>query len=289
MINKEFSATARRIIRFIVINLGIFIVCLGLHFFLVPNALSAGGSSGLAIVLKSFFPNLSISSILFVINTFLVILGIITIGKVFGAYTIYSTFAMSFYLKLLEEFAPITKPITNDIFINLFFGILIQAVGMALVLNEGASTGGTDIVGMIVRKYTRFSFGTGLAVSDGLITLGALLLHGPKIGMYSLFGVFLNSIIVDKLLSGFDSKFSLTISSSKIAEINNYILIDLFRGSTIYNAVGGYSNEPRQILTTVVNRKDYIKLKNFINKTDPNAFIYVSQVNDVSGLGFTFD
>ena len=155
-------------------------------------------------------------------------------------------FALSFYLRLLEDFIPVNKPLTDDLFLNVFFGILIQAIGIAFVLNEGASTGGTDIIGMIVKKYTRFSFGTGLAVSDGLITLGALIFHGPKIGLYSLFGVFINSIIIDKMLSGFDSKFSLTIYSTKIPEINEFILVDLFRGSTIYNAVGGYSNEPRQ-------------------------------------------
>ena len=281
--------TFSRIKRFIVVNLGIFIVSAGLHFFLAPDELAAGGSSGLAILIHTVLPRLSISSILFSINIILVGLGMVTIGRVFGAYTIYSTFAMSFYLGVMEIFFPMSSPITDDIFINLFFGILIQAIGMGFVINEGASTGGTDIIGMIVKKYTNFSFGAGLALSDGLITLGALILYGPKIGMYSLFGVFMNSLIVDKILAGFDSKFNLTINSCKIKEINQFILIDLNRGSTIYTATGGYSSKEKKIITTVVSRKDYIKLRNFVNQVDPNAFVYISQVNEVSGLGFTYN
>lgn len=280
--------TFKKLKKFIIINLGVFIVAAGLHFFLVPDNLAAGGTSGLAVLISAAFPSISVSGILFIINALLLILGFITIGRVFGAYTIYSTFAMSIFLKFLEAIYPISKPLTDDVFINLFFGVLIQAIGIAFVLNEGASTGGTDIIGMMFKKYTHLSFGTGLAISDGLITLGALMIHGPKIGMYSLFGVFINSIIVDKILAGFDSKFNITISSDKLDEINNFILTDLFRGSTLYDAVGGYSNEDRRILTTIVSRKDYIKLKNFIAEIDPEAFVYISHVNEVTGLGFTF-
>lgn len=286
---KSNLSTYRRFKRFLIVNLGNFIIAAGLHFFLAPDNLAAGGSSGLAILIATIFPNLSISVILFLINFILFAVGLATIGKVFGAYTIYSTFAMSFFLGILERFIPITNPITDDIFINLFFGILIQAIGVGFVINEGASTGGTDIIGKIIEKYSHMSFGFGLAISDGLITIGALILYGPKIAMYSLFGVFVNSLIVDRILAGFGSKFSLTVSSDCLDEINDFIIVKLYRGSTIYEAIGGYSNEQRKVLTTVVDRKDYIKLRNFINKIDPSAFIYVSQVSEVSGLGFTFD
>ena len=285
--NKVLSLANLR--KFFIINVGVFIVSIALHFFLVPDELAVGGSTGLAILISSVFPNISMSGILLVINSILLVIGLFTLGKVFGAYTIYSTFATSFFLKLLEVFYPMSGPLTDDIFIDLFFGILIRSIGLAFVLNQGASTGGTDIIGMIVKKYTNFSIGAGLALSDGLITLGALIIYGPKTGMYSLFGVFMNSIMVDKILAGFDSKFSLTISSDKIEAINNFILNDIERGSTIYNAEGGYSHDNRIILTTVVSRKDYIRLKNFVAEIDPNAFVYVSQVNEVAGLGFTLE
>lgn len=285
--NKVLSLANLR--KFFIINVGVFIVSIALHFFLVPDELAVGGSTGLAILISSVFPNISMSGILLVINSILLVIGLFTLGKVFGAYTIYSTFATSFFLKVLEVFYPMSGPLTDDIFIDLFFGILIRSIGLAFVLNQGASTGGTDIIGMIVKKYTNFSIGAGLALSDGLITLGALIIYGPKIGMYSLFGVFMNSIMVDKILAGFDSKFSLTISSDKIEAINNFILNDIERGSTIYNAEGGYSHDNRIILTTVVSRKDYIRLKNFVAEIDPNAFVYVSQVNEVAGLGFTLE
>ena len=285
--NKVFSLANLR--KFFIINVGVFIVSIALHFFLVPDELAVGGSTGLAILISSAFPNISMSGILLVINSILLVIGLFALGKVFGVYTIYSTFATSFFLKLLEVFYPMNGPLTDDIFIDLFFGILIRSIGLAFVLNEGASTGGTDIIGMIVKKYTNFSIGAGLAFSDGLITLGALIIYGPKIGMYSLFGVFMNSVMVDKILAGFDSKFSLTISSDKIEEINDFILNDIERGSTIYNAEGGYSHDNRIILTTVVSRKDYIRLKNYVAEIDQSAFVYVSQVNEVSGIGFTLE
>ena len=156
MKNSNKLSNKRKAVRFIIVNIGLFLVAAGLHFFLVPNDLAAGGSSGLAIVISSFLPIFKVSTILFAINSILVIIGVLTIGKVFGAYTIYSTFALSFYLRILEDYFPVAGPITDDVFINLFYGILIQAIGMGFVLNEGASTGGTDIIGMIFKKYTNY-------------------------------------------------------------------------------------------------------------------------------------
>lgn len=289
MKDKKDIFTFDNVKRFLLINLGVLIVSISLHFFLVPDDLAVGGSTGLAILINSVFPQISMSGVLFIINMILLIIGLFALGKVFGLYTIYSIFATSLFLKIFEVVIPMSGPLTDDVFIDLFFGILIRSIGLAFVLNQGASTGGTDIIGMIVKKYTNLSIGAGLAISDGLITLGALIIYGPRIGMYSLFGVFLNSIMVDKILAGFESKFSLTITSSKIEEINNYILNDIERGSTIYDAYGGYSHNERKVLTTVVDRKDYVKLKNFINVVDPSAFIYISQVNEVSGIGFTLE
>lgn len=275
--------------KFFLVNLGVFVVCIGLHYFLIPSDLAVGGASGFAMLMASIFQKFSVSTTLLFVNTILIILGILTIGKSFGAYTIYASIAMSGFLKIMEVTTPMPKPFIDDLILNLIYGIFIQGIGIGLVLNRGASTGGTDIVAKIIEKYTNFSFGSGLAFTDGVITLGATIIYGPEKGMYALLGVILNSVIIDKMLAGFDSKFNVTIVSDKLNVINKYILVDLYRGSTIYLAQGGYSEKEKKILTTILDRRDYIKLRQFIKKTDEDAFVYISKISEVEGRGFTFE
>ena len=276
--------------RFLLVNLGVVLVTIGLHFFLIPNSLAVGGTSGLSIELGHIFPFIPVSYILFALNMILVVLGFVTIGRDFGFYTVYASMSLGFFLWLLERTIPTIRPIVEgDIFINLVFGIIIQAIGIGVVVNQGASTGGTDILAKIIEKYTRFSFGNGLIMSDGVVTLIALLLYGPGLGMYALLGCFMNSFVIDKMIAGFDTKFYVTIVSEKTEIINEFILKEIERGSTIYEAMGGYTKRNRKILTSVVNKGDLIKLKEFIRKTDEKSFMYVSSVTEVEGEGFTYE
>lgn len=276
--------------RFLFVNIGVILVSVGLHFFLIPNSLAVGGTSGLSIELNHVFPFIPVSYILFALNMILVILGFFTIGRDFGFYTVYASVSLGVFLGILEKLVPLhSSLVENDIFINLIFGIFIQAVGIGIVVNQGASTGGTDIVAKMVEKYTRFSFGQGLIMSDGLVTVLATFLYGPKLGMYALLGAIINSTVIDKMISGFDIKYHITIVSDHAKEINDFILVDLYRGSTFYEAKGGYKGDQRMVLTTVVGKNDYVKLKEFIRKTDERAFMYVSKVAEVEGEGFTYE
>ncbi len=276
--------------RFLFVNIGVILVAIGLHFFLVPNSLAVGGTSGLAIEVNHLFPFIPVPYILTALNTILVVIGFIFIGADFGFYTVYASISLGVFLWLLELIIPLNQSLVEgDIFINLIFGIFIQAVGIGIVVNQGASTGGTDIVAKIVETYTRFSFGQGLIMSDGMVTLLATLLYGPKLGMYALLGAIINSTVIDKMIAGFDTKYHITIVTNKIEEINQFILVDLYRGSTLYDAKGGYKGEPRTIIVTVVDKKDYVRLKEFIRKTDEGAFMYVSNVTEVEGYGFTYE
>ncbi|RVU55107.1 YitT family protein [Anaerosphaera multitolerans] len=286
---KNYTLSTDNFKKFLIVTLGVFILSTGLYFFTIPNNLAAGGVTGISIIVSSFFQNIPISFIILFFNIFLNALGIIIIGREFGAYTIYASLALSFFLRVFEIFVPLSGTISDDLLINLIFGMIIQGAGISLVINAGASTGGTDILGKILEKYTRLSFGSSLALIDGCITLGAILNFGPTIGMYSLLGVVLNSTIIDKLLQGFNSKYNITIISEKLEEINTYIIRDLYRGSTIYNAEGGYSSTPRKILTTIVDRKDYIKLRSFVKAKDEHAFMFISHVSEVEGEGFTYE
>lgn len=276
--------------RFLFVNIGVILVAVGLHFFLVPNSLAVGGTSGLSIEINHVFPFIPVPYILTALNTILVVIGFIFIGADFGFYTVYASISLGVFLRILEVIVPLSGSIVEgDIFINLIFGIFIQAIGIGIVVNQGASTGGTDIVAKIVETYTRFSFGQGLIMSDGVVTVLAALLYGPKLGMYALLGAFINSTVIDRMIAGFDTKYHITIVSKEIEKINQFILVDLYRGSTIYEAKGGYKMEDRNILVTVVNKNDYVKLKEFIRKTDKDAFMYVSNVTEVEGYGFTYE
>ena len=280
--------TSNNIRKFLFINIGTLILALSIHYFLVPSNLATGGASGFSILLTSVI-DIPISIILLVINTILLVLGLVTIGMHFSAMTIYVITVMSAFLRIMEIFSPMNTPITDDLFINLMFGILMSSIGMSIVLHSGGSTGGTDILAKIIEKYTKFSFGNGLIICDGLITLGACFIYGPKLGMYALLGVIMNSFMIDWFIEGFNSKYSITIISEKIDIINNFIIKDLCRGSTIYIAQGGYSSEPRKILNSVMDRKEYIKLHNFVKKIDDRAFLFLSKVSEIEGNGFTYD
>ncbi len=276
--------------RFLFVNIGVILVAVGLHFFLVPNSLAVGGTSGLSIEINHLFPFIPVPYILTALNAILVVIGFIFIGADFGFYTVYASISLGVFLRILEVIVPLSGSIVEgDIFINLIFGIFIQAVGIGIVVNQGASTGGTDIVAKIVETYTRFSFGQGLIMSDGVVTVLAALLYGPKLGMYALLGAFINSTVIDRMIAGFDTKYHITIVTKKVEEINQFILVDLYRGSTLYEAKGGYQKEDRTIIVTVVNKSDYVKLKEFIRQTDKDAFMYVSNVTEVEGYGFTYE
>lgn len=275
--------------RFFLVNVGLLILVAGLYFFLIPSNLAVGGASGIAMLLNAVIPKIPVSVFLLVVNIFLFALGFVTIGRDFGGYTIYASLAMSGMLRLFEHLFPMDGPLTDDLFINLIFGIFIQGIGMGIVLNQGASTGGTDIIAKIVDKYTRFTFGNGLIMSDGSVTLGAAFIYGPKLGMYALLGIIINALVIDKMLAGFDTQYAITVSSREWKAINDFIITDLYRGTTIYHAEGGYSGHERKMIHTVVDRQQYVLLREFVRKTDSRAFLYVSNVTEVEGEGFTYE
>lgn len=283
--NKVF--TKDNIKNFIQVNIGTFILALSLHFFLVPSRLIAGGASGFAMIMSTV-TGVPMSTIYLFVNIILIILGIITIGATFGVLTIYSSLICSGFLYILENYYPMKAPFSDDLFINLMFGIFISATGISLVLNSGASTGGSDIVGKIIEKYTPLSFGNGLIICDGCITAATFALYGVRIGMYCILGVFINSFFIDTMVAGFNKKYNVCITSDKIEEINEFILNSICRGSTIYMAKGGYSSEDKKILMSVLDKKQYILLRDFVKKIDKKAFLYVYSVSEIEGEGFTY-
>ena len=272
---------------FFLINIGVILVASGMYFFLMPNNLATGGANGLAIVINHFIPSLSVGIIMVFINVILFALAIAIIGKSFGIKTVYSSYAVSAGIIILERFFPIEESLTGDLMIELIVGIIVTGAGMAIVFNQNASTGGTDISAKILNKFFSLDLGKGVFISDFLIALSAGFAFGLKLSLYALIGILINSFVIDYMIEGFNLKKEVNIISDYYEDVRDYIMVELERGVTLYYGQGGYSKEKKTILMVIVSRREYIKLRKFLKETDPNAFLSVKNTHKVYGLGFS--
>lgn len=270
---------------YLLITFGIVLVALSVEYFFAPNNLAAGGVTGLAIVINSLIPSLSVGSITLVVNLALFIVAFWLIGGNFGGKTIFASLGLSVVMWLIEKFFnPVA--ITEDLFIATIFGTLISAFGMAVVFNNNASTGGTDILAKILNKFFHINIGKALLIVDILITFAGALVFGLDTGFYAMLSVIILGITVDRFIDGFNSSKEVTIISEKYKEISNYILNDLSRGCTYMQGEGVYSGKDIKIIYSIISRNEFIKLKEFIKKVDSKAFISVRESYEVLGEGF---
>ena len=269
---------------FALITIRIFLVAISVVYFFEPNNIAAGGITGLAIVINHYIPFISIGPLVLMMDAILFIVALIVLGAKFGAKTIYSSFLLSTSMWLMQTFIPIN--ITNDLILATIFGTLISAVGMAIVFNANASTGGTDIIAKILNKFFHIEIGKSLLIVDFLVTLLGAVTFGINIGLYGLLAVIINGVVIDNIIAGFKTKSEITIISEKNKEISKFILDDLERGCTFIKGIGGFTRKDTSILYTVLDRNEFIKLKNKIKEIDKNAFITVGEVHEVMGEGF---
>ncbi len=276
----------KKVREYIFITIGMTMVAVGVYYFLVPSNLATGGVSGLAIIISKFLPNLPVGLLMLIFNIILFIIGFLIIGPNFGAKTIYASLGLSGLIWLFQKLIPISRPLTNDLMIELLFGVGISGLGLAIVFNQNASTGGTDIIAKIINKFFHVDMGKSLLMADFIITLIAGITFGAKAGMYALLGVVLNGFVIDSFINGLNISKQVTIISSKGLEIKDFIINKLERGVTIYDAKGAYSGQSKEVLITIMSRREFIKLKDFIKEIDNRAFITVSDVHEVLGEGF---
>ncbi|SCN25184.1 hypothetical protein N3C_2200 [Clostridium sp. N3C] len=271
---------------FLLINIGILLVALPIYYISVPHGLVTGGVSGLSIVINSLFPSISVGTLMIVLNIILFIIGFIFIGFNFGAKTIYSSLALSGIIWVLERIHPLSGPLTDDILIELIMAAILYAFGLAIVFMQDASTGGTDIIAKILIKYFDIDMGKSMLYADLLIVLFSFFTFGIKMAMYGILGIILNSFLIDYVMQSFQDTKEIVIISSKSKDITNYIVNTLDRGATIYTAKGAFTNNEKEVIRTVLNRKEYVKLKKYIQLLDKNAFITVNTVHATFGEGF---
>ena len=270
---------------FSLLTISTLIMAVGIYFFKFANNFTFGGITGIAVLVAKFLP-ISASDFSFVVNILLLIIGWIVLGKSFAEKTAYSTILLSVSLSLLERIYPMSHPLTNEPLLELIFAILLPALGSAILFNIGASSGGTDVIAMILKKYTSVDIGKGLMISDLIFTLAGFLVFNVKTGLYSLFGLIMRSALIDNFIESFNRSKYFHVVTSNTTCICDFIQNDLQRGATIVNATGAFTGDDKYIILTVLSPSQAVKLRNFIKEHDPKAFLLVSNTSEIIGKGF---
>ncbi len=272
--------------KFLLVNLGTLILSIGIYFFKMPNNFSTGGVTGLSIILAKFITFLSSTDIMVILNVALLIIGFIFLGKGFGLYTVYTSLMFSLETWLLGVLIPLAEPLSSEPFMELCIAVLITSVGSAILFNCSASSGGTDIIAMIFKKYTSLNVGKALLLTDSIIAFSSFFVFGIETGLFSVLGLFAKCFLVDGVIENFNICKYFTIITSCPDEICDFIINDLKHGVTKQEAVGQYTNETKYVLLTAVKRSDAIKLRNKVKEVDPNGFIMIANTSEIIGKGF---
>ena len=274
-------------------NLGILLMAIGIYFFKAPNSFATGGVSGMAIILSNVFPFLTQSVYMMIINVLLLIVGVIVLGKECGFLTIYCSLMLSLENWLLETFIPLSAPMTSYPLLELVYAVLLTGVGSAIIFKCKASSGGTDIVALVLKKYTSMNVGTALLCTDFLIAAMTFIRFGeqgitidPQTGLFSLLGLFAKVFVVDDIIDSINLCKSFTIITTKPAAITDVILKDIKHSATIINAYGAYTQEGKTVIMTVCRRSEAIRLRKKVYEIDPGAFMIITKTSEIMGKGF---
>ena len=264
----------------LIITFGTVVAASAVFFFLIPSHLAVGSISGLAIILANFIP-LKISAITMGLNVALLVVGLIFIGRDFGIKTIYTSVLMPVVFAVLEILFPDMQSIMGDGFLDMLLYIFTVSIGLAILFNRNASSGGLDIIAKLLNKYLRMDLGKAMSLAGICTALTAALVYDAKTVLLSILGTYLNGIVLDHFIFGFNIRRRVCILSNKEADIEAFILHTLHSGATIYEPVGAYDHQIRRKIITIVDKNEYIQLMNYISKTDPSAFVTVYNVNEV--------
>ena len=267
-------------------NAGIVLIACATYFFLVPNQFVTGGMTGLATIL-GFVTSFSTSTWLVFLNICMLIVGFVFLGKKTGIWTVYCSLGYSSIMLIFERIFPLEHPLTDESFMELCVGILIYAVGTAIIFYAGASSGGMDIMALIIQKYAKVDVGKAVLYVNMFIACGSLFVFpGVERGILSLVGLFANSFIIDIVIDNFHSCKYFVVITDKTELVSEYIMNHLHHGVTITDAIGAYTQTPKGMIHTVCRRYEAIKLRAAIKQIDENAFIVVTTSSEIIGKGF---
>ena len=271
---------------FLLITLGTVLTAVGIYFFKFPNNFSTGVVSGISILLGKLVPFLSPAGSMWVIKLIMLLIGFLFFGRGFGLMTAYCSMLYSFLTWLFEVIYPMTAPFTDQPFLELCFAMMLPAVGSAILFNCNASTGGTDIVAMILKKYTSLDIGKALLVSDALIAFSACFVFDIRTGLFSLLGLIIKAFVVDSVIESINLCKYFSIVTSCPDAICDYIIREMNRSSTVIDAIGAYSHEDRKVILVACRRSEAVRLRQYIKTVDPKAFMFITNTSEIIGKGF---
>ena len=263
-----------------ILTIAIAIIAVAVYFFLVPSHTSISSMSGLGIVLSNFVP-LPLSAITMILNVVLLIIGFFTCGKEFGLKTVYTSVMLPVFLGIFENIFPNIGSITDSQELDVLCYILVVSVGLSILFNRNASSGGLDIVAKIINKYFHMELGKAMSLSGMCVALSAALVYDKKTVVLSVLGTYFNGIVLDHFIFDNNIKRRVCIITKKEEQLRRFIIEELHSGATVYEAIGAYNLEKHNEIITIVDKNEYQKLMNFINREDPKAFITVYTVSDM--------
>lgn len=263
-----------------ILTAAVAIIAAAVYFFLVPSHTSVSSISGLGIVLSNFVP-LQLSAITMILNVVLLIIGFFTCGREFGVKTVYTSVMLPLFLGLFEIIFPDFGSMTDSQELDVLCYVLVVSVGLSILFNRNASSGGLDIVAKIMNKYLHMELGKAMSLSGMCVALSAALVYDKKTVVLSILGTYFNGIVLDHFIFDHNIKRRVCIITKKEEELRQFIVHDLHSGATIYEAIGAYNMEKRHEIITIVDKGEYQKLMKFINQEDPKAFITVYNVSNM--------
>ncbi len=271
---------------YVMLTIGTVITAAGSYFFKFPNHFSTGGVTGMAVIFSAIFPGISNSSFTTIINLLFLILGFLVLSKSFGIRTVYCTILFSAVLQLFDVLFPMSAPLTDDTLMELFYGVALPAFGAGILFNLDGSTGGTDILAMILKKYTSLDIGTALMYVDFIVAASTFFFYGIKVGLYSMLGLILKTALVDNVIESLNRKKCFMTITKHPNEVCDYILHTLNRSATFWEAEGAYSQTERWVVLTCLTRGQAVKLRRHLKLSDPEAFMLVTNSSEIFGKGF---
>ena len=263
-----------------ILTVAVAIIAAAVYFFLVPSHASVSSISGLGIVLSNFVP-LPLSAITMILNVVLLIIGFFTCGREFGAKTVYTSILLPVFIGLFERLFPDIGSLTDSQELDVLCYILVVSVGLSILFNRNASSGGLDIVAKIMNKYLHIELGRAMSLSGMCVALSAALVYDKKTVVLSVLGTYFNGLMLDHFIFNHNIKRRVCIITQKEEELRHFILTDLHSGATVYESYGAYNMEKRREIITIVDKGEYQKLMDFMNREDPRAFITVYTVSDM--------
>lgn len=276
---------SKQLKNFIVMNMGCILLSIGVYFFKIPNGFATGGVTGIGTILGKISP-ITPAVWIWILNIALLLLGFIFLGWKNSFKTIYCSMFYSALTYLFELFIPLFAPLTNQPLLELVYAMLLTAIGSAMIFNSDASSGGTDIAALILKKFTNLDVGKSLLIVDFVVAMSSFFVFNIQAGLFSMLGLFSKAFLVDSVIESLNTCKYFVVITTKREEISQYIIKILHHGVTVSDAVGEFTKEQRVMIHTVCKRTEAIKLKKKVKEIDPSSFIIITTSSEIIGRGF---